>query len=57
MDKITYWTGVKRALVKALVETIEKRVGDLALMVETKRENEHLAEITAYVTTHGTGGA
>src|SRR5437867_390665 len=51
VDKITYWTGVKRALVRALVETIEKRVGDLELMVETKRENEHLAEITAYATT------
>ena len=51
IDKITYWTGVKRALVKALVESIETRVGELGLAAERKRENEHLAEITAYATT------
>src|SRR5256712_344421 len=51
VDKITYWTGVKRALVRALVESIETRVGELKLVAEVKKEKEHLAEITAYATT------
>jgi len=51
VDKITYWTGVKRALVRALVESIESRVGELKLAAEVKKEKEHLAEITAYATT------
>src|SRR5438093_657519 len=51
VDKITYWTGVKRALVRALVESIESRVGELKLAAEIKKEKEHLAEITAYATT------
>jgi len=51
VDKITYWTGVKRSLVKALVESIETRVGELGLAAEVKQEKEHLAEITAYATT------
>jgi len=51
VDKITYWTGVKRPLVRALVESIEKRVEELGLSAEVKREKEHLAEITVYATT------
>jgi hypothetical protein len=51
VDKITYWTGVRRPLVRALIESIEKRVGELSLSAEIKREKEHLAEITAYATT------
>lgn len=51
VDTITYWTGVKRSLVRGLVESIETRVGDLSLAVEVKREKEHLTKITAYATT------
>jgi len=51
VDKITYWTGVRRPLVRALIDSIEKRVGELGLSAEIKREKEHLAEITAYATT------
>ena len=50
VDKVTYWTGVSRPLVKTLVETIEARVGALGLAAEVKREKEHLAEIAAYTT-------
>jgi hypothetical protein len=50
VDKITYWTGVQRPLVKRLMEVIEKRIGELKLRAETKREAEHLAEITVYAT-------
>jgi ketosteroid isomerase-like protein len=48
VDKIAYWTGVQRPLVKKLVEGIENRVGELGLLTDSKRESEHLAEITVY---------
>lgn len=48
VDKIAYWTGVQRPLVKRLVEAIENRVGELGLMIDSKREAEHLAEFTVY---------
>jgi hypothetical protein len=51
IDKITYWTGVRRPLVRALIESIEARVDALGLAADIKREQEHLAEITAYATT------
>jgi hypothetical protein len=50
VDKTAYWTGVSRPQVKRLVEAIETRVGELALAAETRREREHLAEVSAYVT-------
>jgi hypothetical protein len=51
VDKVTYWTGVKRALVKALIESVERRVTALRLAVERSREAQHLVEITSYATT------
>ena len=48
VDKIAYWSGVQRPLVKRLIEAIEKRVGELGLMADTHREAEHLAEVTVY---------
>ncbi|HWO87853.1 MAG TPA: putative zinc-binding metallopeptidase [Gemmatimonadales bacterium] len=50
-DKVTYWTGVRRPLVKTLVEHIELRVRDLGLVVEQAREAAAVVEITAYTTT------
>ena len=50
VDKIAYWTGVQRPLVKRLMEVIEKRAAELKLRCETSREPEHLAEITTYAT-------
>ena len=51
IDKVSYWTGVRRPLVKSLVESIEARVRDMGLASVRKSEGEHLAEITAYTTT------
>jgi len=51
VDKVTYWTGVRRPLVKALVESLEARVQALGLAVETDRESTQLVEMTAYATT------
>jgi hypothetical protein len=50
-DKVTYWTGVRRPLVKRLVESIERRVGELRLAVPPGRESAAVVEITAYTTT------
>ena len=50
-DKITYWTGVKRPLVRALIERIVRTCRDLDLYVDTAREAATLVELTAYVTT------
>ena len=50
VDKIAYWTGLQRPLVKKLMEAIEKRIGELGLRADPKREPEHLAELTAYAT-------
>ena len=54
VDKVTYWTGVQRPLIKQLVEGIEKRIGELGLRADTRREAEHLAELTVYATTLAT---
>jgi hypothetical protein len=50
-DKLAYWTGIQRPLVKQLVEMIEKRTTELGLRSDIKRESEHLAELTVYATT------
>ncbi len=50
-DKITYWTGVKRPVVKALVDRIIRTCRDGNLMAETGREGTYLVELTAYGTT------
>jgi hypothetical protein len=50
-DKITYWTGVKRAIVRALVERIVRTCREQELYAETDRESEYLVELTAYGTT------
>jgi hypothetical protein len=50
IDKVARWTGAQRPLVKALVENIEKRAGELDLRADKTRSAEHLAEVTAYAT-------
>jgi hypothetical protein len=50
IDKVAYWSGVQRPIVKRLVEAICKRVEDLGLLVDVRRESEHLTEFTVYAT-------
>jgi hypothetical protein len=50
VDKVTYWTGVQRPLVKKLVETIEAKVSDLGLRADIKCEREYLTEVSVYAT-------
>ena len=51
IDKITYWTGVKRPVVRALVDRIIRTCRDLDLKAEAGREGSYLVELTAYGTT------
>lgn len=50
VDKITYWSGVQRPLIKHLMEHIEKRAEALGLFADAERGLEHLANVTAYAT-------
>ena len=50
IDKVAYWSGVQRPIVKRLVESICKRVEDLGLRVDIRRESEYLTEFTVYTT-------
>jgi hypothetical protein len=49
-DKVAYWTGVPRPLVKNMLEAMEQRVKALRLSSEPARAAEHLAEFTTYAT-------
>jgi hypothetical protein len=51
IDKVTYWTGVPRPLIKRLIESIQGKVAELDLRVEISRETDQLTELTAYATT------
>lgn len=50
IDKITYWTGLRRPLVKTLIEAIQEKVTAQNLLVDRDREKSYLVEITAYAT-------
>jgi hypothetical protein len=50
VDKVAYWSGVQRPIVKRLVEAICKRVEDLHLRVDVRRESDYLIEFTVYTT-------
>ena len=51
IDKVNYWTGVRRTLVRALVTAIEQRLRELELVAAKERSRVHMIETTAYVTT------
>jgi len=50
-DKLAYWTGVRRPLIKNLVESIEERVGALQLKSDVSSEKQYLTELTVFCTT------
>jgi hypothetical protein len=50
IDKVAQWTGAQRPLIRALIDNIEKRAGELDLRADKTRGAEHLAEVTAYAT-------
>ncbi len=51
VDKVSYWTGARRSIVKTLVEAIERKVDELSLVVDKNRESEQIVELTVYITT------
>ncbi len=42
---------MQRPLVRKLMESIEKRSGELGLLIDRKKEAEQLSELTVFVTT------
>jgi hypothetical protein len=51
VDKVNYWTGVRRTLVRALVQAIEKRLTELNLIATRERSRRQMIELTVYITT------
>jgi hypothetical protein len=51
IDKVHYWTGVRRTLVRALVVSIEKQLEELELVAIRERARQQVVEITVYITT------
>ncbi len=49
--KVEYWTGVRRNVVRGLVDSIERAAERLQLYVDTAGESTVLVELTAYATT------
>jgi hypothetical protein len=50
VDKVNYWTGVRRTLVRALVVAVEQRVRELGLVAPRERSRSAMLELTVYVT-------
>jgi len=50
VDKVAYWTGVRRPVVKKLVESIGSRVEEMGLYADVRAEKEHLTEVSVYAT-------
>jgi hypothetical protein len=50
-DKVTYWTGVQRPLIRNLVESIASRVAVLGLQSDLSCEEQYLTEMAVFCTT------
>jgi len=51
INKIEYWTGVRRSVVRSLVDRIQETARRLDLSVDTAAESGVLVELTTYATT------
>jgi len=51
VDQISIWTAMQRPLVRKLMESIEKRSGEMGLLIDRRKEAEHLSEFTVFATT------
>ena len=51
INKIEYWTGVRRSVVRSLVDCIAEAAERLQLHVDPKKELLALVELTTYATT------
>ncbi|MGH9510505.1 MAG: putative zinc-binding metallopeptidase [Terriglobales bacterium] len=50
VDKIAYWTGAQRPLIRKLMDMIEEKAAELRLLADRSQASEHLTNITVYVT-------
>ncbi|HEX2834454.1 MAG TPA: putative zinc-binding metallopeptidase [Thermoanaerobaculia bacterium] len=50
IDKVNYWTGVRRTLVRALVMEVESRLHALELQATGARARQQMIELTVYIT-------
>ena len=50
VDKVAYWTGAQRPVIKKLVEAITHRAAELKLVANSSRESEHVVQISVYLT-------
>ncbi|HVE73366.1 MAG TPA: putative zinc-binding metallopeptidase [Thermoanaerobaculia bacterium] len=50
VDKVNYWTGVRRSLVRALVTAIERRLTELQVQAVRERSRQQMIELTVYIT-------
>jgi len=50
VDKVNYWTGVRRTLVRELVLAIERRLHELDLVAARERSRQQMIEVTVYIT-------
>src|SRR6266498_852320 len=51
VDQLASWTAMQRPLLRRLVDSMQRRSAEMALLVDRKREAEHLSELTVFVTT------
>ena len=49
-DKIAYWTGVRREVVRSLVEVLHRHCREKKLVGRRRRETSYMVELTAYGT-------
>jgi hypothetical protein len=50
VDKVNYWTGVRRTLVRELVLAVERRLAELDLVAARERSRQQMIELTVYIT-------
>jgi Putative zinc-binding metallo-peptidase len=51
VDQIASWTAMPRPQVRRLMEALEKRSAEMGLLIDTKKEVEHLSAFTVFATT------
>jgi hypothetical protein len=50
-DKIEHWTGVRRAVIRSLLESVVRQCRELKLFAKTGNDSSYLVELSAYATT------
>jgi hypothetical protein len=51
VDHVATWTAMQRPLVRKLMESVQKRSAEMGLLIDSKKEAEHLSELTVFLTT------